>query len=362
MLDQALERMALDGPDLRNGMTSHAPMVVEALCALGRPDAVMPWLDRYRAGALPRPPERERIDAAHWRRALSREDRFSDWSAFFANQLASAPWRDVLDRWVARLAPGICAAATHGVIRVGHAARALGASESSLRLAELADALASWASTYQELPAARRGEELPTVRCGDELPTPRVRAMGSLAARDAIARVARVPLEERRFTGTIVSSLEALAGFPAFADVIGLLDTRGEPVDRVADLAEVFARVLLGSAHDPLTAIVFTHGVTSVAAFGNLLPHIEDATARAALPFVWQSACGLYAAFGSAPAVDGPVEPAAEDAETLVERAIAHGDEHAIKLAEACLARSACRPSPVFGAAVQRVLALLPPA
>ena len=57
-LDEALEFIAGCGPDLRNGMTSHAPMVAETLCALGRPEAVMPWLERHRAEFTPRPPVR----------------------------------------------------------------------------------------------------------------------------------------------------------------------------------------------------------------------------------------------------------------------------------------------------------------
>jgi hypothetical protein len=45
-MDEALERLADRGPDLRNGMTSHAPMAAEALCALGRSDAVPGWVER----------------------------------------------------------------------------------------------------------------------------------------------------------------------------------------------------------------------------------------------------------------------------------------------------------------------------
>ena len=344
MLDQALELLADRGPDLSSGLTSHAPMVAEALCALGRPEAVMPWLERYLGRTLSRSPARERIEPADWRSALSKENRFSDWSALFADELASTPWREVLDRWVARLAPGICANATHGVIRVGHAARALGESDTRRRRTELADALASWASNYQELPAAATDSR------------------HALPAREAIARVVVVPRAERRFTGTIVASLQRLGALPAFAPVVGLLDTRGDPAEVIADLTEVFARVFLANAHDELTAVVFTHGVTSVAALGNLLPHISDLTARAALPFAWQSACALYAAFGTTPASSDPPEPEREDAQTLVDRAIAHGDEHAIKLAEACLAADARRPSPAFGAAARRARVLLPPA
>jgi hypothetical protein len=340
-LDEALVRLAPYGPDLANGMTSHAPMAVEALCALGRPDAVFPFLERYRSLLLPRPAAKEPIPRAGWRGALAREDRFGDWSAFFEEELREASWRDVLERWALRLAPGICAAATHGVIRVGHAVRSLAARETPARLRELADALASWAYAYQELPT-RRGV---------------TRAAAS--AREAIARVAVVPPEERRFTGTIVGSLAALSGFPAFAPAIDLLDVSGSPERVAADLAETFARVALGSAQDALGAIVFVHGVTSVSALEHLLPHLSDATARTALAYAWQAGAGLYAAFGREVA-GGEVEPPRADADALVDAAVAHGDEHAIKLAEACLGSPARRASPVFRAAVDRALALIP--
>src|SRR6266436_818931 len=55
-LDGALDRLAGYGPDLANGNFSHAPMVAEALCALGRPEAVMPWIERYRERIVARAP------------------------------------------------------------------------------------------------------------------------------------------------------------------------------------------------------------------------------------------------------------------------------------------------------------------
>src|SRR5438132_626788 len=53
-LDEALDRLSGYGPALANGNFNHAPMVAEALCALGRPDAVMPWIERYQPRMLPR--------------------------------------------------------------------------------------------------------------------------------------------------------------------------------------------------------------------------------------------------------------------------------------------------------------------
>ena len=50
------------------------------------------------------------------------------------------------------------------------------------------------------------------------------------------------------------------------------------------------------------------------------------------------------------------MEPPRDSAETLAERAVAHGDEHAIKLAEACLARNEVRPDPAYLAAIESAL------
>jgi hypothetical protein len=343
-MDDALEILSTYGPDLKNGLTSHAPMAAEALCAMGRPEAVLPWVERYRTGMLPWPPAHTRIARADWRGALAQAHRVADWRAFFAEELQEEPWRAVLNRWVGRLAPGICASATHGVIRVGHAARSLGDAESPRRVRELADALASWAYAYQELPTNLRA------------------AQRALPPHAAIMGVAVVPPERRRFSGTITSSLEALSEFPDFAPVIGLIDVGGDANGSVSELTEVFARVYLANTHDILTAIVFIHGVTSVAALGNILPYLDAATARQALRYAWQASCGLYAAFGSRPVPAADIEPPRADADTLVDMAIAHGDEHAIKFTEACLRHYALRPSPVYLAAAQNALDMLPPA
>lgn len=341
MLDPALDSIAEAGPDLRNGLTNHAPMAIEALCALGREGAVEPWLAHYREGFLPWPARCERIEREGWRAALGRAERASDWRAFLRDELEAASWREVLERWTARLAPGICAAATHGVIRVGHAARALAQGETPARRRELADAIASWASTYQTLP------------------TDLSAAPAKLAPGQAILEVPRVPPEQRRFTGTITGSLEALGAFPPFAGVIGMARLDGDPAARSSDLSETFARVLLGNAHDTLSTIVFVHGVTSVAAVRSLLPYLGAETAQAALRYAWQASCALYAAFGQRPAPARAVEPPRETASDLVEMAIASRDEHAIKLTEACLREHALRPAAEFLAAARQALDFL---
>jgi Questin oxidase-like len=341
VLDPALDSIAEAGPDLRNGLTNHAPMAIEALCALGREGAVEPWLAHYREGFLPWPARCERIEREGWQAALGRPERTSDWRAFLRDELEAAPWREVLERWTARLAPGICANATHGVIRVGHAARALGLAETPARRRELADALASWASSYQTLP------------------TDLSAAPPALPPGQAILQVPRMPPEQRRFTGTITGSLEALDAFPPFAGVIALAKLDGDPAARSSELTETFARVLVANTRDTLSAIVFVHGVTSIAAVRSLLPYLGADTARAALRYAWQASCALYAAFGQRPAPALAAEPPRETASDLVEMAIASRDEHAIKLTEACLREHALRPAPEYLAAARQALDFL---
>jgi hypothetical protein len=341
-LDEALEILVPHGIELKNGNSNHAPMVAEALCALGRPDAVMPWITRYRERMLPRPLAGGRLRREDWRSALGERARFADWSAFFAEELRERPWREVLDYWMERLAPGFCAAATHGVIRVGHAARGLAESETPPRLRELADAFASWAATYQELPANV------------------LVANGRLTPREAIARVPLVPSDRRGKAGNITATLQVLDDTPEFAPTIGLIDTSGDLAPLVAKLTEVFARVYLANAHDIRTTIAFIHGVTSPAALGHIAPEITEQTARAALPFAWQSGCGLYACFGGDTAMAEDIEPVEADEDGLIERAIAHGDEHVIKFTEACLQRHALCPSLVYIAAADHVRGMIP--
>jgi len=340
-IDDALEQLAPFGPDLSNGFTSHVPMAIEALCALGRPEAVPAFLASHRATLLPRPAAAAPIAPDAWRGALARTARYGDWSALFAREMQEEPWRVVLDRWLDRLAPGLCAAAAHGVIRVGHAVRSLAQAETPPRRQELADALASWAAEYQELPTRF---------------DPGVEGIDPVRA---ITLVPTVPPEQRHYRGTIVAALEDLNEFEPFARAIGLLDVDGDLQRLLADLSETFARLYLANAVDPLTTIVFVHGVTSVAALGNLVPHVSEPTARRAARYAWQTGCGLYAAFGHRPPVSGAVAPPAEDEETLVDRAVATGDEHAIKFTEACLSRHAVRPSPVYLAAAKHVVGAL---
>jgi Questin oxidase-like len=336
-LDDALEILSPYGPDLANGNFNHAPMVAEALCALGRGDAVFPWIEAYRSRMTARAAEHEPIDWSQWRTRLGRRDDFPEWSRLFAAELAEAPWRSVLDRWAKRLAPGYGAAAAHGAIRVGHAVRGLAEGESRFRLRELADALASWAASYATLPEA-------SVRT-------------RLSPPAAIEALAVVP-PERRPPGNISNALKRLVEFPQFAPAIDLADLSGDLDNRVAELAELFARIFVANAVDTRTFIVFVHAVTAVHALGNIAPQVDETTARVLARYAWQTGAGLYTAFGGRGIADIAGDEDG-DPEALVDQAVANGDEHAIKFTEACVARHKIAPSPAYFAAIRHALGIV---
>jgi hypothetical protein len=337
-LDEALALIGHYGPDLTNGNFNHAPMVCEALCALGRPEAVFPWIETYRARLTLRPAAAEPVDWSQWRTHLGKREMFADWSRLFASELGEAPWRSVLDRWATRLAPGYSGAATHGAIRVGHAARGLAEAETRVRLKELADALASWAASYNELPtAAASGPKL--------------------SPEAALAAVPNVP-RERRPPGNITTALNKLDELPEFAPVIDTVELRDDLDAAVAALAELFARTYLANAVDTRHFIVFVHSVTTVHALGNLLPHVDAATGHALARHAWQAGCGLYAAFGGSPPADA-VKTGDDDPVALVDQAIENGDEHIVKFTEACIARHKIAPSPVYFTAIRHALGVV---
>ena len=120
----------------------------------GHAEVVHPWLDRYMRRLEDFPRGTAAIGTG-WREALGDPRGIADWTAYFGREVAGQPWRQVLAIWWPRLLPGVAAAATHGVIRVGHAVRALRADgEDAVHIAELAHGLAYWAARWQPVPGA----------------------------------------------------------------------------------------------------------------------------------------------------------------------------------------------------------------
>jgi hypothetical protein len=327
-IDEALDIIHRTGPDLVNGNSNHGPMVAEALCTLGRPDAVLPWIEGYKNRFQDRPQPHAPIAAGGWREALGERGRSADWVAFFDRQLAEAPWPAVLQRWVPALAPGLMAAATHGLIRTGHAVRSLAAGETPQRLHELAEGLGYWAASYQVLPGRPSGGH------------------GRSSPRQAVQSVGRVHGGDFDPRGAIVQQLKGLDEHPEFATAIDLVDTAGDLSRYISELTETFAGIYLAN---PTGLIAFVHAVTAPSALRLLAPYLTDADARLAARYAWQACAGIYAWYSTTPP-PSPVSftPPTEALEALIDRAVTAGGAHTIKFTEACLREYALNPQPVY--------------
>jgi hypothetical protein len=260
-MDEVLDILHRTGPEFGGGLANHGPMAAEAMLALGRPDAVLLWVERYKNRLQDRPAQSYLISPEAWREALGHINRVGDWVAFFDRQLAEASWQNVVRSWVPRLSPALMAAATHGLIRTSHAVRSLVASQTPQRLHELAEGLGFWAARYRVLPGTPSGGT-----AGD---TPG----------EALARVPRVHGAGFEARGLIGQQLQGLDDHPWFAEVIDLVSMEGTLSEFLSRLTELCAGIYLVNQHK---LVAFIHTVTAPSALRLLVPYLAEADARVA--------------------------------------------------------------------------------
>jgi hypothetical protein len=331
-LDDALTVFAATAPSYGSlGLANHGPMAAEAMAHLGREDAIAAWVERYRRRLEPAPPPADRpLSEEDWPAALGQEERFPDWLALFEREVADRPPVAVVGEWVPRLLPGTIGAAAHGLIRTAHAVRALAAADTPPRRLELAIGLAFWASSYQELPG-------PPLLIGHE----------GVAA--ALADLPYFPEDAPRHL--LISDMVVQVGEIAdeFEQAVASLGWTGGAIGLLDQLASGGALAYLRNADDGGT-IGLLHAVTAPLACELVMPWLAVEDRDAALGYVWQAVAALHVAYGIDRKSD-VAEPATLSADALVDRALASGDEHAIKLTEAALRSSARTGDPVLLAA-----------
>jgi hypothetical protein len=310
-------------------------MASEALLALGRPDAVESWAEHYASRLGEHPRERKRIEGGEWREALGDISRVGDWTAFFERQLADSSWQLLLETWTARLAPGVMAGATHGIIRTAHAVRSLCEAETTQRLHEYAEGLGYWAARYQELPTGPG-------------------SIQNLSINEALRRVPRLD-DSRRGSFLIFDAVRALKE-EDFGPSITLVTPHDDASAFISETTGVFSRQFIANADT--AAIGFIHTVTAPSALRILAPHLSSSTAAAAMKFTWQACAAIYATFGrhDVPATPDRYTDAPFDRDDLIDQAVSTRDEHAIKFTEACLREYALTPDPAFIVAAKEAI------
>ena len=338
-IDEALQILQNTGPEFGVGFSNHGPMASEAIIMLGRSDRVLPWAVSYRKRLREHPAARNPIDSVNWREALGQFECCGDWVVFFQNELKENSWQATIQKWVPILAPGMMAGGTHGIIRTGHAVRTLTSGENVLRLSELAEGLAYWASSFHPLPGRR------------------IRGSGHERPKSAIEKVPIVPRDELGKYRLIEESMQALE-FVDFAPVVNNINVTGDANRFISELTEMTAGCYLANATHIGHAITFIHTVTAPSMLRLLLPYINAEDHDAILSYVWQTAMGLYSVSGQDGRFTG-CDHVEDTHDELIDRAVHTKDEHAVKFAEACLREYSLNPKPIYLAATSHASRLI---
>ena len=334
-LDEALRRLHRTGPERNGWLSNHGPMAAEALVHHGRAAEVPGWLDAYERRLEEAPRGIAPIAAGEWREPLGDPVRTGDWLAFFDRAVRAEPWPDVLATWWPRLLPGIAAGATHGVIRVGHAVRALRERETEARVAELGQGLAYWAARWQPLAPAGRGP---------------YRGSDPRAALDAVPRVP----DQRSGIRSRLAQLAELPGWPAAAGAVPG-PGGGSVEDRLA--AIVAAAVRLHARNGYGNPVMLVHAATAPLAVLRTLPALPTALHGPSLAAAWAATAAVTAAY--APPAARACTAGDGDAGAVLHRAVESGDAHAIKFADAALEMWAREQDPLLLAAARQATDLI---
>ncbi len=309
--DEALERLHRTGPEFEGWLSNHGPMAVEALTHHGAGASVHAWVDSYarRLESLPRASG----PVTDTREALGDPRRLADWIAYFTERVDEQPWTDLLVEWWPVLLPGIAAGATHGVIRVGHATRALRAEETEPRRLELAHALGYWAARWQQVP----------------VPNPHGSA-------DADALVASVPRVARQNGGIRerLAQLPSTAGWAEHGERLRAPMSDDDVPPRLDALVDAVVLAYPTIAVGNPTMLV--HAATAPNAVARTLPSLPRGLWRPSFDAAWAATSAVLAAYlpaeAACPATDG-----VDDADDVWERAVRNGGEHIVKLADTAL-------------------------
>jgi questin oxidase-like protein len=353
-LDEAYERLHATGPEFDGFLSNHGPMAAEALVRHGHGDLVGSWLDVYMRRLEEFPRGLGPIGSG-WQDALGDLRRVADWTALFGREIGEQPWRQVLNTWWPRLLPGVVAAATHGVIRVGHSVRALLADgDDPSHLAELAHGLAYWAARWQTLPGGHAAAAAAAAAGRTHAMTP----LESLAAVPRIAEQSGGIRDRLSSLGELAAWPPALAGFsvPSAPEQIRAL---------LAELVDAATVRYLFYGHG--NGVMLVHSATAPSAVLRTLPALDTGLWAPSLAAAWAASSALtavYAPAEPAPRAQLPEPPGGgqsreEIARDTFTRAVEHGDAHVIKFADTAVEVFARTGNPDATAAALRAVQLI---
>lgn len=309
------------------GLSNHGPMAAEALVAMRQADAVPAFLAAYVPRLRPRVAGRPIAPQARTA-ALGNPTRGADWVATFDAMIEAEGPAAVVARELPRLAEGAVAAALHGLIRTGHALRALARRDTPVRRRELAHGLGHWAASHQRLPGRPGARALPGHDVGTLLRT-----------------LPPAPGSNRQ--GLISARVDAVANLPGFAEAIEAVDLEALSFDdTITAIVDACAQLYLST---PAGRFVYLHGITGTSMLRVIAPWLDDAGRHALLRGTVHAIAALHVTHvDDGSRLDAALPAIAFDPTTAARDAALSRDDHTIKLTEALLREHEVAPRPVL--------------
>ncbi|HET6161611.1 MAG TPA: questin oxidase family protein [Dongiaceae bacterium] len=300
-------------PEYGGGLCNHLPLALTALDQMGATPSQLSDYRRTHVSWLEKLPDREAAPTGAWPFRKADHAGFIDLQADFRQRIARAGWEPVLRATLPELAPGLSAAAFHGLIRT-----VMGVT--SKHDGEIAAGLAYWAAHWQRLGVALGG------------PAEGVPSADPLLLLERVRNDPRFAFDPKSAPGLIDDALLAVGGLSGFGEMIDWLDPA---VGTVGDIARA-AGALYGATGD-FTAL---HTVTATQAVSVLLPYVQEP--KILLPWLWQGVAAAYIAIGR------PAIPTTDTIEAwrvtetppwpdLLRSALSQEDEHTVKLCYSAL-------------------------
>jgi hypothetical protein len=299
-------------PEYGGGLCNHLPLALTALDQMGATPAQLNDYRRTHVSWLEKLPERAAAPTGAWPFRKADHAGFVDLQADFRQRIARGGREPVVRATLPELAPGLSAAAFHGLIRT-----AMGVT--SKHDGEIAAGLAYWAAHWQRLGVALGA------------PSESAPSADPLLLLERVRNDPRFAFDPKTAPGLIDDALLAVGGLSGFSEVIDWLDERCS----IADIARA-AGALYGATGD-FTAL---HTVTATHAVSVLLPYVQEP--RVLLPWLWQGLAAAYIAIGrpAIPATDTIEAWRLTDAPAwpdLLSSALSQDDEHTVKLCYSAL-------------------------
>lgn len=310
--DEALERLHATGPEFDGWLSNHGPMVTEALTRRESDDHIHAWTDGYVQRLDEAPVGRSRIGPDAWHHDMGNAVLLGEWRDFFLAEIAEHGWSQTVATWWPRLLPGVASGATHGVIRLGHALAAVRAAQTQPRLDEVAHALGYWAARWEPI-------TIPSGR-------------GSRSAGELVE--AMPAIIDQRFG--IRYRLRQLGDTAGFGDCVTSVRRPSAPEQVPEALAAVVDETVAAYpriAHGNATMLV--HAATAPNAVLRALPSLPQALWLPSFDAAWTATAAVVAAYR--PRELAPATRPLTGPQESWERAVTHGGEHVVKLADTAL-------------------------